>query len=281
MTVLDLGPEHLPELSTFLKHEPEINLYSLDVLENRSMSPLSLDEWRGVFDGGKLIAASLAVGRYKEGMAANLLTPFGDRDACRTLGAFEADLGGAKNLLGPTEASLAMLEGLGSPVCRLNDSENLFVCRSKPRPMTYLSLRPAVREETDIIEAMSAEMQLEDIGLDPRTVDPESHHYGVVARIASGRTLVGRQKGRICFMIDIGTRCKAGSQVGGTYVPPEFRGQGWGTQGMRGCAAYLLGGISEMVTLLVRESNTPAIKTYHRAGFEPYALFRRIEISGE
>ena len=178
-----------------------------------------------------------------------------------------------------TEATLATLKGLGSPKCRLNDSESLYVCRTKPKPMTYLSLRPAVVEETALIEEMSAKMQLEDIGLDPRTIDPDSHHYGVVARITSGRTLVGRYEGRICFMIDIGTRCKAGSQVGGTYVPPEFRGQGWGTKGMRGCVAYLLGGISEMVTLLVRESNTAAIKTYARAGFEPYALFRRIEIA--
>ena len=76
-------------------------------------------------------------------------------------------------------------------------------------------------------------------------------------------------------MIEIGTRCSKGTQIGSTYVPPQFRGQGMATKGMRAIVNHLLQD-TEFVSLLVNEGNTPARKCYERVGFEygpDYQLF--------
>ena len=88
---------------------------------------------------------------------------------------------------------------------------------------------------------------------------------------------MGDVEGRVGFMIEIGTRCEMGAQVGSTFVPDSFRGRGLGVLGMRGCLKYLVAH-SSFVSLLCRESNIPAMKTYRRAGLQEGVGFRMISM---
>ena len=80
---------------------------------------------------------------------------------------------------------------------------------------------------------------------------------------------------QLSFVIEIGTRCAKGTQIGSTFVPKKFRRRGYATRGMRAIVNHLLQDAA-FVSLLVNEGNTPALKCYERVGFEygdAYQLF--------
>ena len=115
MQPLHLGQEHREDIRRLLMTDMETNLYQIDILYRSTPNVEGLEEWKGVYRSGKLIAVSLAVGRLEEGEPSSLCVPFGDIEACRLLGEFEGLHGGTTNLLGPRKESDALYEGLGCP----------------------------------------------------------------------------------------------------------------------------------------------------------------------
>ena len=117
-------------------------------------------------------------------------------------------------------------------------------------------------------------MEEEDIGRRPLEEEPEGYPALVRRRITQGRTWVIEQRGEILFQINLGTTTRWGVQIGGTYVPPEHRNQGWATRGVLQLVGMLLKK-HPTVTLHVNEINTPAVRVYERIGLpspRPYRL---------
>jgi predicted GNAT family acetyltransferase len=116
-------------------------------------------------------------------------------------------------------------------------------------------------------------MTLEDMGDDPYSRDPASHESSVRARIEDGRVFVIAKGDQILFQMHIGTEGPHGCQIAGTYVPPEYRGQGLATQGVAEVTRRALRKHA-LVTLHVNEANTPAVRAYEKVGFHAFAPFR-------
>ena len=123
------------------------------------------------------------------------------------------------------------------------------------------------------ILSMSAEMMLEDLGKDPRNPNPQQYQEVIHRRITEGRSFVGMMNNQIVFLLDLGTNCKRGCQIGGTYVPPQHRGKGIATLGMRFWTSRLIQKYG-LVTLHVNEANQAAVRYYKTVGFTPSSAYR-------
>ena len=116
-------------------------------------------------------------------------------------------------------------------------------------------------------------MEREDLGIDPRVIEPEEHRKKVKERLTHGRTWVIERGGEYVFMVNVGTQSPMGAQIGGTWVPPENRGAGLATAGVAGVCRHLLND-HPRVTLHVNEANRPAVRCYERVGFRAADPFR-------
>lgn len=275
MRLQELTRWHRRSAVRFLEADPMANLFQLGELERHGIISSELNGWNGVFEREQLIAVSCSFGRVEKGLPTKLIVAYGDMDASVLLGEHERQLGGAEFIVGPRSGSDGVIIGLQQGAARLHFNQRLYVCTTAdvaPYPSTLLEFRPAVHKELDTIKQMSAEMMLEDLGFDPRE-KPENWHQTVERRIKERRCLIGLNGNQIVFVLDIGTMSGRGCQVGGTYVPPEFRGQGISSIGMTILTHKLLNRFPA-VTLHVNEANTPAVRCYERSGFQRAAPFR-------
>ena len=267
-------PDQRAEIVAFLMRSVPTNLYQIDILKNLWSQPFVLFECLAVYKRGEPISVVVTAGRPFKGLPAGMCVPYGDLEGCRLLGHVEAQHGGTRHVMGRREACDAFYEGLGEPDTTIFCDERLFYADFIPEEGSYLPLRLASLCELETLLPMVAQMEIEDLGRDPR-VEWERYKTSLIQRITQERILVGEYDGSIAFLIEIGTRCDLGTQVGTVFVSPAYRNKGLGRRGIRGCLAYLLGD-SAMVTLLARESNLPAMRMHERTGFTKGAPFRLI-----
>lgn len=157
--------------------------------------------------------------------------------------------------------------------------QRLYVCSAAPPGGPVAGFRKATLSEWEIVARQAGRMEEEDLGRNPAREHPELHEQVVRDRIRNGKTWVIERDGAIVFQINVGTALPIGCQVGGTYVPPEHRGAGLATEGMRELCRRLLPK-HRIVTLHVNEANTPAVTVYERSGFERSTPFRLITVRG-
>jgi ribosomal protein S18 acetylase RimI-like enzyme len=267
-----LRTPQLEALTALLSREPVVNLFLLDLLTRRGMGSWRFEEWYGVFDGDVMISAALLIGREAPGGAARLGVAYGADEGCVLIGQRARWSGPVDMLIGHRAASDALWEGLEGAEPSVFFDQRLYTCRGVPGG-EELALRAARPEEAAQLEALSGQMMVEDLGVDPRVSEPVRHRLAVAGRISGGRTLVADINGEICFILDIGTRQPHGAQVGGTFVPERFRGRGVATCGMRSAVKRLLAA-HDSVSLHVNEANLPAIRCYERVGFQRGVPFR-------
>ena len=280
MRATSLTSRDRSDVEALLHSDVETNLFLLGVLAASGSSGLPPGAWWGygpprgpVPDkrNGSLSAmvfvasSALANGR-------NLAVPAGDPDGCEAIGTALGPFGPIRMVVGPRQACDAFWRGLGDPQARIRYEQRLYVC-TEVTAGPELEIRPAPLGQAESLADMAGQMMLEDLGEDPRVYDPEGHRRLVAERIRAGRTMIGTEGDRIVFKVDVGTRFDRGCQVGGTFVPPEWRGRGLATQGMRAVCRRLLRDVP-MVTLHVNEANLPAVRSYEATGFRRSAPFR-------
>ncbi len=274
MLATRLESAHHNVVRDFLAERTSVNLFLLGVLWRYGLQCTPDSLWLGVLEGGVPSAVLFAPGGAPGGGPAGTAVPEGDPAACELLGRELAAHGGTHMVVGPREPSDAVWRGVGDPPARIRFDQRLYTARSV-EPGASLVVEKARAEDVPVLADYSGLMMAEDLGLDPRTVDPTGHQRRVRGRVARGSTWVHRREGRIAFCVDVGTDFALGAQIGGTFVPPEFRGQGIATAAMRGVTAQLLRRVP-MVTLHVNEANLPAVRCYESAGFERDAPFRLV-----
>ncbi|MBM76675.1 MAG: hypothetical protein CMK59_14810 [Proteobacteria bacterium] len=294
MEVLNLNSEDFVMIQNLLSQDVYTNLYQLTLLDENQEQL----EWTGAFKGAQLCAVNLSIGRWRENHPARMSIPFGDPQGCQALGAEELQKGGTLYLQGHRESCDAFYEGLEHPQTRYFINQRLFFETQKPHPHSFLPLRPARIDEFEQVEIHAGLMQEEDIGVNPRDIDLGTHRQRIAQVIMEQRMLLSDLSeelifelnldyprlspflGKYCFMIEIGTSSSRGVQIGNTFVPPEMRRSKLGYLGMRGCAHHLLKK-TNVVTLLAKEENLPAVRTHLRAGYRKGAPFRQAEILSE
>jgi hypothetical protein len=133
-------------------------------------------------------------------------------------------------------------------------------------PWITQQLRPAQLEDLPAVVEASALMQLDDLGIDPRTVDAAGHERRCHERILAGRTFVLYEGPQLLFKADIGARSRYGAQLEGVYTTPEARKKGVATKGMGQLCRSLLAGLPRL-TLHADAANEAALGLYRKLGF--------------
>jgi len=256
-------------LEEVLDAEPVVNLFLRGFL---SVQPMDAGYWYGVQRGDRLGGVLLL-------LPDRLTVPWApDPDQARALGAWLARRHRPTMLVGP-RADCDHIWSTWAPGRRPSRfyDQRLYTAERPPPGPAPRGLRRARTSDWTLLVERSARMEYEDLGRDPYKEDPELHARVVKDRIAAGKTWVLERDGHVVFQLNIGTVTPDGVQVGGTYVPPRFRGQGLSTQGMAAMLHVLLRH-HRRVTLHVNEMNTPAVRCYERVGFEPYAPYRLLRV---
>jgi ribosomal protein S18 acetylase RimI-like enzyme len=272
LQAIHLQSSHLLPLRVFLYRSPIANLFLLDLLSRRGLGNPKLEEWYGAIHNGALVSAALLIGRQSKDRVARLGVACGDEAGCSLIGELARQAGTTEMLIGARAANDALWSSMSDTSPSVCYNQRLYICRAVQDGPALL-LRKARPSEEPIITEMSAEMMLEDLGVDPREQDLSRHRFAVHSRLNEGRTFVGEVDGQVAFILDIGTTMPIGVQVGGTYVAPALRGRGIATRGMRSAVRQLLREY-DSVSLHVNEANMPAIRCYERVGFIRDAPFR-------
>jgi ribosomal protein S18 acetylase RimI-like enzyme len=272
MKTVHINNRHRSQIFRLLQEDVDANLFLIDIMLRRGITNLGHEEWRGIFRNDELMALAVSMGRPRRGKPSLLLFACGCPELCESLGKREGEAGGTAMLLGPREPLDGIWRGMGEPPPLVRYDQRLYVSEEAPAGPT-IPLRYAEASDLACLVEYSAEMMREDLNDDPLGRDPSKHIAAVQSRIRKKKTLVGEMDGSICFMLDIGTHFRLGSQVGGTYVPPRFRGKGIATKGMREACHRLLR-TCDRVTLHVNEANGPAVRCYLNSGFKPGSPYR-------
>jgi hypothetical protein len=253
-------------IRTLLNQDPVANLYLRDLLDRQGVDYFGLHRWLGAFDDGVLIALNVDIACTLPNTPCKLSVPVGNPNVCVVFGEYTASQGGSERIMSTRQSSEAFWQGLGFPEPIINHPQHVMSIH-QPSEGDALSIRPATKSMLpDLIES-TALMRLEDEGIDPRKHDYGLWQQTIEVLIAQRRIWVATEQGKLAFVIEIGTRCSKGTQIGSTYVPPQFRGQGFSTKGMRAIVNHLLQD-TEFVSLLVNEGNSIARKCYERVGFQ-------------
>ena len=270
-TLINADIQHIRGL---LDQHPVANLYLRDLVDRQGIDYFGLHRWMGAFEDGVLVALNVDIAAANPAIPCKLSVPVGRPEICRMFGQYTADQGGSERIMSLRSSSEAFWQGLGSPTPLIAHPQHVMYIR-EPSEGERLSIRPATKSMLMELIDSTALMRLEDEGIDPRKHDYDLWHQTIEVLIAQRRIWIATEQTQLSFVIEIGTRCSKGTQIGSTYVPPQFRGQGMATKGMRAIVNHLLQD-TEFVSLLVNEGNTPARKCYERVGFEygpDYQLF--------
>lgn len=155
--------------------------------------------------------------------------------------------------------------------------QRLYVCRAVPDGAELVDLRRATRADADAVADAAARMDREDTGRRLDEVEPAAFAASVMQRIDSEATWISADDRGLRFQVQVGSQTPWGAQVGGTWVPPERRGAGLASAGMRAITRRLLTQLP-CVTLHVNEANLPAVGAYRAAGYQPHAPLRLLTL---
>ena len=256
------------------------NLFLLDILMKRGISNFGHEEWYGSFYEQELLGIAVTFGRTNRGMAARLVVSCGEPSACIPLGQVVEDRGGTELIIGERAACDGLYEKMDKSKVHIHYDQRLYVCKKENLSHPTMPIRFAKNKDFGRILEYSALMMAEDLQIDPLQLYPDRFRKSIQSKIDRFKSIVAEKDGEICYTIDIGTQFGMGCQLGGTYVPPSFRGQGISKKATAAVCELLLQSC-DCVTLHVHEKNIPAIRCYESVGFHADAPFRLIAFQGK
>ena len=267
-----LQPSDHSQVEALLEATVAESIFLLGMLERRRIGVTADEVWWGVKGADQRLIGLAFLGTGPTSAGPGLWVCAGPEEVGAVLGKRLGSATLPAMCIGPRATVDALWVHLGSPPHRLAALSRVYAC-TDVLPSEGMEVRPATLADLDWVRRASVEMMMEDLGLDPRAPDPDTHETQVRASIKAGRTWVGTMEGVRVFRLEVGTRGQYGAQVGGTWVPPSHRGHGLGAQGMATVCAHLLRTMPR-VALHVREENLPAIRCYTRIGFRPCSPLR-------
>lgn len=140
--------------------------------------------------------------------------------------------------------------------------------------------RLANRRDIDSVFWASARMHTEETLEDPLERDANHFRRHVEHRIDNDRTYVWvDEMRRLIFKADVSAQSSYGAQISGVYTPPNLRGRGIATRGMRDVCEALFRRGHPQVTLYVNGSNVPAKRVYQKVGFEYHTAYQTVFVA--
>ncbi len=272
-----LNDRHRDEVIAFFATDVETNLFQITLAEDGDLKTARRGNWLGARAADGALRAVLVARFPVEGGPALSVVPAGDPAACLLLGQQVIRRGGARMLIGERTACDATWLGMGRPWFRIAYDQRLFVCR-KAAAGPRVPIRPADVSDVPDLVGMHRGLLVEDLQIPEDHIDPTAQFLRLREHVEKGRYFVvdgGTVEFPLRYCIDIGEPTTRGTQVGGTFVPPPFRGKGVATAATRALLDHLLGDRGlPLVTLHANEANSPALACYERAGFSSATPFR-------
>ena len=269
MSVLRLGREHEASTEQLLLQDVEANLFLLGFLDAH---PIERMWWYGVVQGDRVQAVVML-------LPGRLAVPWcPDPAHAALLGHMLRARHPPCMMVGPRQATDALWAVWAPEVAlRRRYDQRLYACTTPPRGTRVAGFRPARPHELEQLAVNAGLMEEEDLGRNPMRVNPRQHRQVVADRIGARRTWVIVRDRAVVFQINVGTITHWGVQVGGTYVPPQFRGRGYAKAGMLALVRELLR-VHPRITLHVNEANAAAVRVYESSGFKRSCAFRLLTL---
>ena len=151
----------------------------------------------------------------------------------------------------------------------------LEFCRPTEAREPISSLRPALREELELVMPIQAELAFAESGISPIDVDPEGFRQRCLRRIEQGRTWVVMENGVLVFKADVISKTPEVIYLEGVWLREDQRHQNAGIRFMSELMRCLLAD-TKSVCLLVNETNKRAQGFYRKCGFNFRATYETI-----
>ena len=164
MEASPLHPDHREELLQLLRAAPDTNLFLIDILQRGTVQHTLQETWIGI--GSPVSAGAIVIGRRAPEGPARLVVPFGDPAAGAHVGRRIRQDGPVSMIIGPRAASDGVWQGLAQPTPAVHFDQSLYACTAVtagPR----LPIRMARAEDAPQLSPLTAEMMIEDLGVDP------------------------------------------------------------------------------------------------------------------
>jgi len=136
-------------------------------------------------------------------------------------------------------------------------------------------LRPASKDEVELVMPIQAELAYAESGINPMQVDPEGFRQRCLRRIEQGRTWVVVENGLLVFKADVISTTPEVIYLEGIWLREDCRNKNLGTRFMSELMRRLLEN-SKSVCLLVNETNEWAQIFYRKCGFNFRATYETI-----
>jgi len=154
----------------------------------------------------------------------------------------------------------------GQPVYRLD---------AAPEP-GETGLRPATRDDLELLVPACAAAHEEEIGIDPLRRDPEGFRWRTRAQVEEGRSWLWLdENGVIRFKAEASAWTPRAVQLQQVWVDPQARRKGYANRALRDLCRLLLDQVPT-VCLFVRPENTPALRLYDSIGMERTITYRSL-----
>lgn len=295
-----LQHEHTAWLRKMAAAEPAHHVFLSSLLEITGTAHVASPAGTlyGVFEGDRPFAAYwvggtiLSVGATPQtnALVAGMLNVRG-RFACSIIGDYRPVLDLQRRL------------SWGSPR-GVRADQPLLVADGAPELEPADSLRVGTIHDEPAAYAAAVEMFTEEVGFSPIENGAEGYRGKVRSNLLHGTTLLytsrtGPDGGpirrwpapdaeeQVVFKADLGIRSRAGVQVQGVWVHPDFRGRGLAAPGMVAVTEHIRrtarleasgdGDVGQpVVSLYVNSFNEPARRAYARAGFRQVGRFATV-----
>jgi uncharacterized protein len=136
-------------------------------------------------------------------------------------------------------------------------------------------LRPATKDDLELLLPACAAAHEEELGLDPLARDAEGFRWRTRELVEGGRSWVWLDGEVILFKAEASAWTPRAVQLQQVWVDPSVRRRGYGSRALRDLCRLLLE-TTPVVTLFVRTDNAPAIALYRAIGMSRVGSYRSV-----
>ena len=158
----------------------------------------------------------------------------------------------------------------------VRDDQPSMVIDTPPRILPDPLVRRSVPDELAMVLPACVRMFTEEVGYSPIAGSGGYYESRVRSLIASGRSFVRIEDGRVVFKAEVAAVAGGVGQVQGVWVTPDRRGEGLSEIGMAAVVDATRTEIAPTVSLYANAFNVRAIACYRAVGFRQVGTYATV-----